>query len=180
MINLIPPAQKQKLFWEKIEKTVFIIWFLVFFFIFCLFLVLLSIRIYINSQFYGEKALVLQSKEEFNLTKVKDFEKKINSINSQIIKIDNFYNKKVYFSEILEDISLVLPEEIYLKEISLISDFDKNIKVSLQGFSPSREFLFDFRETLEEKKDFINVSFPPSNWIDKYNIDFSVNFEVKK
>lgn len=180
MTNLIPPIQKQKLFWERIEKMVFIVWFLVFFFILCLVLVLFSIKTYANSQFQSEKATALQSKGEFSSAKVEEFKKKIDLVNSQIIKIDSFYNEKIYFSEILEEISFILPDRIYLKEISLIVDSDKNIKTSLQGFSPDRESLFNFREILEEKNEFINISFPPSSWIEKYDINFSVSFEIKK
>jgi len=193
MINLLPPKEKKKLLAEKRKKVVIILWFLIFFFVICLIMVLFAIKIRFSSQLQSQQALSFAVKDEVKQEKVRIYREKIKLINSKLQKAESFYESKIYFSEVLEKIFLTLPKDIYLNDLSLSFVLggktkskegkeitEKNtIEASLQGFAPSRESLFEFKNKLEEKGDFINVSFPASNWVKAVNINFSVSFEIK-
>jgi len=193
MINLLPPKEKGKLLAEKRKKMIVILWFLIFFFIVCLISVLFAIKIRFNSQLQLQQAFSSADRDETKQEKVRIYREKIKSINLKLQKAESFYKNKIYFSDLLEKISLTLLEDIYLNDLSItfvpgriIKDKEgkeiiekDRMKVSLQGFAPSRESLFEFKNKLEEKNNFINVSFPASNWVKAIDIDFSVSFEIE-
>lgn len=184
MINLIAPKEKEKLFLEKIKRIIIILWFLLFFFIICLILVFLAVRIYAKSQFQSQQSITLSAKEEFKKEKIEEVKQKVEIVNSSLEKMKSFYDNKIYFSSLIERISENLPKDIYLDDFSIIfvkrpSEEKYVIEVSLEGFSPTREDLLEFKSSLEEEKDFINVSFPASNWVKKVDINFSASFEIE-
>ena len=168
---------------EKVEKMAIIICFLAFFFLVCLILVLFTVRIYAKSQLESQKSFSLQGREDIEELSVKDYQEKIKLINSELVKLDNFYNNKFYFTPLIERIAALLPETVYLNDISLIfmpgeEGNSDTIKVALAGFSPTRELLYELQNKLEAEKDFINPGFPSSNWLEDINIDFSVSFDL--
>ena len=67
-----------------------------------------------------------------------------------------------------------------LRKEVLIKEEVKNIpaKLTVSGFAPTREILFSFKESLEEDSLFVNVTFPPSNWVNATDIIFSVSLEL--
>ena len=187
MINLLPPDQKKKLLAEKKKKMVVIFWFLILFFVVCLILILIAIKIHFNSQLEIQKAIFSNIKDSAKQEKINKYREEIEIINKELQKAESFYNNKVYFLEKMEKISRSLLDEIYLNDLSLVFEPSKTakskeekdrIKVSLQGFAPTREILFDLKDKLEKESSFVNISFPASNWFEKTNINFSVSFEI--
>ncbi len=184
MINLIAPKEKEKLLMEKITRMIIVLWFLLFFFIICLVLVFLAVRIYAKSQLGIQQSFASSVKEEEKIEKIEEAREKAKLVNSSLEKLNSFYKDKVYFSPLIEKISRTLPESLYLNDFSIIfirklNEEDYTIKISLVGFAPLRENLLEFKSNLESEQDFVNVSFPASNWVKKINIDFSVSFEVE-
>jgi Tfp pilus assembly protein PilN len=177
MINLISPKEKEKFFMEKIRRMVIVLWFLVFFFIICLILILWAVRIYTKSQLSTQESFTSSAKEEQKVEKIEQTKQKVDSINSSLQEMYSFYNNKVYLSGLVEKISKTLHQGIYLTDLSII--FKDKIEVSLAGFAPLRDDLLQFKSNLESDEEFVNVSFPASNWVKKSDIDFSVSFEVK-
>ncbi len=184
MINLIAPKEKEKLLMEKITRMITILWILLFFFIICLALVFWIVRIYINSQLSTEQSFTASAKEQEKIEKIEQAKDRAKFVNSNLEKLNSLYKNKIYFSPLIEKISKTLPESLYLNNFSIIfvkelSKEDYDIKVSLLGFAPFREDLLEFKSNLESEQGFINISFPPSNWVKKVNIDFSVSFEIE-
>lgn len=181
MINLLPSEEKEKLYLEIIKREVIILWLLVLFFLFCLLLILFSVKIYSQSQIQSQKVLLLAVKKELEQSEIAELEAKVNSANLIFTKLNSFYQKKIHFSEILEKISEILPQGVSLTNLSsqLSSTGEENvIKVSLSGFSLTRENLFEFKQNLEKEPGFKEISFPPANWVKPLNIDFSASFTI--
>jgi len=181
MINLLPAAEKEKLLLEKKKRIVIVLWFLVSFFLICSVLILFSIRTYIQTQVKSQQYLLLEVKKEDKQSDIQNLQEEINSINSSLRDLDSFYQNRIYFSNILEKISQILPQDVYLTNLSVFSHSkkeSKGIKVSLSGFAPTTEVLFEFKQNLEKEPSFKEISFPPSNWIELTDIDFSVTFEI--
>ncbi len=194
MMNLLPPEEKSKLLLEKKKKMTIIFWFLVLFFIFFAILALLSIKTYLQIEIGSEKILLEQSNQDFNQKEIKSFKEKVEIANSNLEKLNSFYQKKVYFSDILENISKILPQQVFLTSLSIIPSSDEgegnkkdkkgeenpSVKISLSGFSPTREVLFGLRKKLEEDNYFEEIYFSPSDWVKPTDINFSITFKVKK
>ncbi len=181
MINLLPLEAKETLRLEEKKRMVTILWLLVLFPLFCLILILSSVKVYSKSQIEDQRTLLLVAKKEFEQSEAQELQGKVNSINQILTDLNNFYQKKVYFSEILEKISETLPQGIRLNDLSATLSFvggKTNVKVSLSGFAPFREDLFEFKKNLEKEPEFKDISFPPVSWVKPFDIDFSVTFTI--
>jgi len=181
MINLLPPLEKDKTLLESKRRLIIIFWTLVLFSIFCFILVLLSIKFYIQGQVDSQRIVFNTAEIEFEKSGAQSLHKEINSVNLKLDKLNDFYQNKVYITEILEKISTTLPQGLHLNDLSSSAfsiDGESGFKVSLSGFASNREVLFDFKKNLEKDKSFKQVYFPPINWVKPVDIDFVVTFKV--
>lgn len=177
MINLLPSEEKDKLLLEQKKRIAIILWFLVLFFIICLILILFAAEIYLKSQLESQKTILIEVQKEYGQPEIQNLKEEIKEANSILIKLNSFYQKKIYFAEILERVSQTLPQGTYLTNFSAI--FSKEVlKISLSGFALARENLFEFKKNLEKEEDFKEVFLPPANWVKPANIDFFVTFEL--
>jgi len=182
MINLLPPLEKNKALLKNKRRLIMILWILVLFSIFCFILVLLSIKFYIQGQVDSQRIVFDMAEAELEQSGAQSLQKEINSVNLKLEKLDDFYQNKVYITEVLEKISTTLPQGLHLNDLSSSSfdiDEESGFRVSLSGFASNREVLFDFKENLEKDKSFKEVYFPPINWVKPVDIDFAVTFKVK-
>ena len=182
MINLLPPVEKEELLLEKKKRITIILWLLVLFFLLCLILILFSVKIYLQIQAESQKTLLDEAREEFGQSEIQDFREEINSVNLTLTKLNSFYQQKTYFSKILERISGILPQGIYLTNFSAVFGAEKGeyIEVSLSGLSPTADSLFEFKGNLEKESDFEDIYFPPSNWVKLIDINFLATFKIKQ
>lgn len=175
MINLLPYQEKGKNFSKKTTKVAVICGFLFFFFLICFILVLFSVKLYFESRAIAEEAAVSDLKKNSATEEINKFRSDINFLNGEVRNQNEFQKNKVYFSDILEKISSLMAQNIYLNNISINLN-----SVSLSGFAPAREDLLSFKDNLEKESSFENISFPPSDWVKAKDIDFSVTFNLKK
>lgn len=181
MINLLSPEEKEGLLLEKKKRTAIILWILVLVFLIYLILVLFSIKIYLQSEVEVQKTLLLEGEKEDGRSEFRELQKKIDSTNLTLTKLNSFYQKKIYLTEILEKISGTLPEKTHLTSLSAVFSSTEEkfgYTVSLSGFAPIRESLFELKKNLEKESDFKEVYFPPANWVKPADIDFFVTFEI--
>lgn len=170
MINLLSPQQKKEIIEEQRYRLFSILGVLAVLFLVVLSLALFSIKTYISGKAQSEKILIpaqLQGQEE-----------QIREINEKLQKLNSFYGKQVSFSGILEKVSKILPRGIRLASLSSETVKSGDSKISLQGFSPTRDLLLQLKKDLESESGFRDINFPPSNWVKAENIDFSVNFHI--
>ncbi len=173
MINLLPPVEKRKFSSEKNKRIATILWLLVLFFLTCSILILFSIKTYIQTQVKSQQYLLAEIKKEKNQSEIENLQEEINSINLSLMELNSFYQNGIYLSDILEKVSNTLPKELYLNNLSIVFP-----SVSLSGFAPTTETLFEFKENLEKEPGFKEISFPPANWVNLTDIDFSVTFII--
>jgi len=181
MINLLPPENKKELLREEQYKIVLILGIFVLLFLLSFSLILFSIKIYISGQLEAEKEFVEQSRKEMEFSEIEKLEKEIKSINKNISELDLFYQNQISLTEVLKELSFVLPSGVYLKTISINSSQEKDGKflVALSGFSPSRDLLIELESNIKTKKEFFrDPSLPPSTWTKPLNIDFSLSLKI--
>ena len=195
MINLLPEKNKQALLMERNRKITYILCFLVVFFLLILTLLLFIIRIYLNEKIVSSEIFLTESQNQLSGSEIIEIQNRNEIANKSFSKLNIFYNRKVYFSEVVEKISNILPEDFYLTNLfidldvketkksnddgSVRIDVDRNVLVTLSGFAPVRERLLDFKNNLEKEERFKDIVFPSSNLIKKENIDFYITFKIK-
>jgi Tfp pilus assembly protein PilN len=183
MINLLPPEEKNKLLNEEKEKIVIILWILLLFFLLCCFLIILSINFYISGQLEYQNIISKNFNNNEEDKEMQNLRKNFIDFNDTILKIKDFYNQRIYFSQILEDISEMIPEDAYLTNVSVVLSSKEKVnsaQISLSGFISKRDSLLKFKEALEKRDDIKEVFFPPSNWTKPENINFSLTFRIIK
>jgi len=181
MINLLPQEEKEVLIQEENWKLILILGIIFLTFLISLALILFSIQIYISGQIEAQKILFTQKMGESS--QVQDFQEKIKLTNLSFSKLDSFYQGAFNGSEALEKTSKALPPGSFLTNFTLSTITEGReypAQISLSGFSPNRETLLEFKKNLESQELFKEIYFPPSNWVEPINIDFSVSFKIIK
>ena len=123
--------------------------------------------------------MVELGEKEFKASDTQKLESEIGAVNQRLLDIESFYQNQFRATELIEKIAKILPPGVYLTQFSLSSKYgDKEkkqeIQLSLSGFSPTREILYNFKKNIEKEKDFQNIYFPSSNWIKPTDVDFSL------
>ena len=191
MLNLLPQTEKAFLQKEKDYKTLLILGMVLLCVLVCFILILLSIKIYIAGSANAENIVFEQFEKQIQNSKFRETENKIKTYNQNMADINFFYKERIGISELLQRISEILPSGVRLTHFSFqaigetikIKDSNKTIKeikreISISGFSPTREKLFELKEVLKSQTDFHEVYFPASVWTKPYNINFSLKFHL--
>lgn len=182
MINLLSPQEKKILLLDEKKRLVIILGSLILIFLVCLILILFAIEINLQGQVNSQKIILSLTEKQFQELEIQNLRKDINLINQTFSKLNSFYQNQIYFNEILEKISVTLPEQVYLTNLSInLQSNEKQgqwMNINLSGFCKNRDILFEFKENLEKKEDFKEIYFPPLNWVKPSDIDFNVTFKV--
>ena len=173
--SLLPPQQKEELLEEEKYSLVLTLGILFLIFLISLILILFSIKIFISGETEVQRILLSAEEKRFKESQIQNLEEKINASNQTLSKLNLFYQNQLNLTETLEKISGTLPPGTYLTTLNF-----NLAQISLSGFSPTREILLEFKENLEKEKIFGEIYFPPSNWVKPIDIDFLVNFKIKK
>jgi len=185
-INLLPEYEKKKLKQKENLKKIFLILIYILIFFLVLILILYSLKIYISFKIDSLQKLVLEKEKEFEERYLRTFEKEIEEINENLLKIKKFKEREILTIPILEKISSLIPDSIYLTNLSFqkISQQEEEGKIKIfaeiqiAGWASNREDLFYFRKALEKEKDFQNVYFSLSSWVKPRDIDFSLSLKT--
>ena len=173
MINLLPPKYKVDLLLEETKRLIIILGSLFFISLLSLSLILFSIKIYLTSQVKAQKEFLDLQTQKKETPEMGQLENEAKAINKKLSQLDNFYQKQISLSGIMEKINKAIPYNLYLNSLAY-SKTDN--KVILAGYSPTREILRQFKENL--KGSFQEVDVPYSNWV---KTEFSgVNFKINQ
>ncbi len=179
MINLLPPTEKKQLKLEKKIKLLVIFGLVFLIFLICLILSLFSIKTYIQAQVEAEGIVLEEIKQELETSNSKGTQQIIKNYNEKLIKLKRFYSKQVYFTTNLRKVLDLTPSAIYFENLSFKKE-KQATSVTISGFSPTRDILTSFRERMEQEESITEINFSPLSWAKPKNIDFSVNFKIKK
>lgn len=177
MINLLPLRYKVEIKEEENLRVVIILEFLFLVFLISLVLILFSIKIYLQNQVDSLKIITSQEEKVSQTSEIKGLRDKIIGANQSISELKSFYQNQISSVEILKKVSNALPALIYLETLSWQPTSGQ---ITISGFSPTRELLFALKNNLEAEKGFSGVYFPPDNWLEPRDIDFSANFKINK
>jgi len=171
MINLLPPQQIKELKEEENLRIILNLFILALLFLFSFFLILLSIKFYLMSILESQKTFL--EKEE----KILEVEKEIKNYNQTLVKINDFFEKKIFIFPKIEEFFEKIPNDILLSELEVKIDKKGEIYFSITAFSKTRSSLLEFIKTLKEN--YKEVSFSPEILLKEAEIDFSMSFKSK-
>lgn len=193
MINLLPPIQKQELKDEQlrvkiIRMLVLFVLALVFFMV-----VVFVLDFYGSSKSQSLLGAIIQKEQVIKDPKFQESKQIIYNVNQNLYKIFQTRQEQVFGSLVLEKLSSLAPNAVYLTSFSFQNSFRDiqspetketqrqffgNIRVL--GVSQTRETLFFFKKSLSQEPTFKDVYFVPSSWINPVNAEFSAEFKYIK
>lgn len=175
MINLLPLEIKKELYWEQMKNTVAILACLAVFFAICLILILYSVKFYVLNQVVAYGAA---SPSEFVLNDFRgrsSIELEMEKYNKIMPQIADFYANSQSFSLALEKMMSAGAKDIIFSDISISSQNQSGLKMSVFGRAKSRLALEGFRSALEGDRFFEGVYFSPESWIKETDPNFSLS-----
>lgn len=183
MINLLPPQQKEGLEKEENFRLTLILGVLLFAFLICFSLILFAFTVFLTGEMEAQEILFNQRKIELESPQMQRLEENLVRLNTTLIQLESFYQGQLDSTDTFEQISKTLPLGTYLTNLTVSYTTDKNAawraSCSLSGFSPNRKLLLEFKENLEQEENFQEIYFPPTNWVQPENINFSAAFKIK-
>jgi len=175
MINLLPPIEKEKRTQEKILKLVWILGILIVASMLCFVLILLSIKFYIADQIISQDTFIEMERQKNSQVQV--LQKKINSVNISLLKLNNFYQNQFAVSAFLEQFSSLIQSNMYLENFSYQSE---GSRIILSGFAFNIDQAHKFREALREQENFKETDFTIPDWLQQKGVNFRASFNLKK
>ena len=173
-INLLPIEQKQKLklyfiYGNIIGSGLFLLLLTLILIIFlALFLAFLDLRFY----FIGKEIINEQNKIAQTET-IKGIEKKVRTLNAEINNLDKLQQNQSKYYQIIFDISQNLLSGVRVQTLEIEKDTGK---ITITGFSSTREALLAIKNTLGSSSKYKNIDFPLSNLTYPRDINFKFSF----
>lgn len=179
MINLLPPKEKDILKLERAKNLTIILCGTILVSLICLVLILLSVKFSVLTEASYQKSVLEQTRTEYQSRDATNLKNVIKKYNEMMSQVSSFYQKQVYFSDILANISEISrPQGIYFFNISLDGrKYEDGIGVSIFGKSDTRNNLLLFKKNIEAQNKIKNIYFSPENWINPTNINFKFTFD---
>lgn len=174
-INLLPSIKKEEIRIQQLAGMVFKIGFSAFSAISIFIIFLLSCIFIINIQ---EEIIVLEKNQLQKVDVYSEIQATYNIVeeyHEKTQQISKGLSDQISHVEILEKINDLIPENLFLQEVSINEN-----EVIVKGFSSNRDFLIDFREKLEKEEYFESVEAPISNFTVSEDINFVFTIGIKK
>jgi len=179
-INLLPPELKLKRIEAKRNATLANICLLVV-------LVFLVIAIIFRSGSSTLSAYLENAKKTVNdSSSITEEDKNIQEqalfVNDRWKANEEIYKKRVFWSEVLKDLTSLVPTNIQFENLNMKEDKTPNF--ILQGNAPSEKEIINLKDKLEESLFFKNVNFKSSSIVedkDKPNkTSFTLEFDIEQ
>lgn len=175
-LNLVPPERKaelEKIFqlrrvfkWETELLAIFVL----------LILALVSINAIVKINLSIAKNnldMIDKNSEQYQV--IGDYDKEIKNVSTVVSDIGTVQNAQLYWSKFLTRL-----DEKVITGIAVSKLETDNFDISLAGRADMRDNLIAFKENIEKDACFSDVNFPLSNLVSKGNIEFQINFKIKK
>lgn len=98
-------------------------------------------------------------------------------INQRLEYLNQIEDKKIYWSEVLEQLTIITPDNVRL--VLLETDKKEENKIKIGGNAKTRDDVLLFQKILEQEKQFIEIESPLSNFVKQKDVDFYFSFKIK-
>lgn len=173
MMNFLPEENKIIIKKEYFRRISIIIGLFFFFLILTSTLFLFSLFLLLKGQqesFYRQLEF---SEQRLARSEAKDIIPLIKDLNDKIFLLQSSQKNAVEKSAIIKNILSRKPDKITISGFL----FAQN-KISIQGFSDTRDNMLNFINSLKQEKSFKKVESPISSLLKEKDIEFSINIEL--
>lgn len=174
-LDLLPEARKKTLRRKKNFRIIIEQEFLLLFPLLAFIVILANVFFLLGLK----KNSIVQSQNQQNAQaqyqELDGYENTIKDMNKRIDEISKISDAHLAWSQPLTRLEKAVPQGIVITNLST-----KDYKVFLVGKSATRELLINFKENIQSEDCFDQPNVPLSNLVTKENIEFQMDFSIKK
>jgi len=139
------------------------------------FLILMTINLSLEMKAKELGASVNSNSSQKDYKELEEYEDKFNQINSKISNISKIQSSHLNWLSIFYKISNNIPENVYISDLVTI-----DYQVSLAGKAKTRDDFLKMQDNIKSDDCFFNINVPLSSLVSKKDVEFQINFDVKK
>jgi Tfp pilus assembly protein PilN len=174
-LNLLPEQKKQNIEKKKRLKIIIYQGFLLFSVIVLLAIILVNINILLQIELKSVEDITALQQNQNDMLELKKYESKFKEINSKVSSLSQIKKSNFHWSKLFDLMSKLTPDNITLSGLST-----KDYQISLVGQAATREDLIKFKDNLTDENCLSDVNVPLSNLVVKNDVDFQLDFKIKK
>ena len=174
-IDLLPENKKEEIKKKKIFRLIIHQEIRLFIPLAIFVAVLLAINFNLGIQLNNLEKFYALEQAQKKYQELKTYENKFRETNSQTLLFSSLQSNHLRWSSVLKKISEAVPEGVYFKKVTT-----KDYSISIAGTARTRENFLDFEEKIKSADCFLEVNTPLSNLTSKENVDFQIDFKVKR
>lgn len=123
----------------------------------------------------SEEDISNREKTSVGQIEIAGHENHFEEINRKTGLLDLIDSRHFNWNVVLQKIAQQVPEKVYLKSLATV-----NYTVSVMGWAEQRQDFLNFQKALGESECFENIQDPLSNLVSRRDLDFTLEFDVKK
>ncbi|HOZ56409.1 MAG TPA: hypothetical protein PLH29_04245 [bacterium] len=170
-LNILPNELKKEIEFRKLSGSIKILIYSISFSVLFYTVSLYGCLFYLKSYYAdiaSQNTIITKNTDSYN--------KQIKDINKQIKYIEDIQKESTLWTNVIEKLFGNLSDGIRLNKAT----FNKNGgAITIAGTASSRDELIALRKYLENNNDFSVISFPIQNLVEKQNINFEINLQIK-
>lgn len=174
-LDLLPKQKKAEIKRKKIFRVLLHQEFLFLLPIILLIIILFNIYYLVSVQHSISIAANSAIESQDKYQELSSYEEKFKQVNDASAILLKIQDKQLHWSKVLDKLSGGMPEGIVISGFST-----KNYKIFLIGNAKNRDILLNFKSSLLSDECFENVNVPLSNLVVKEDVEFQVDFTIKK
>lgn len=176
-INLLPGHKQSELYYENLYHAVFIAVIIAAGILLIGVLAQVGVGVYIQNKIKSVQAESENLKQIVNKTENTELKQKIRQINGHMTDFENLYKTAPQWSWVLQAFSQQVPSGI---KISRLTADTKTGKVSISGYSPTREQVIELYNNISsDKENFKDIDYPLENVSKPKDIQFNFTFSIQ-
>lgn len=180
MINLLPPAEKERLHSERKQKLSVVLCLVILAGLSSLCLILLSLKFYLLQEAAYYQNALQHASAQYAGAEFEDAKRMIKEYNALLARANAFYKNQWRAGSFLASAAnLRRPDAVRFISLSIEKDASgTGAAVAITGTSDTREHLLEFKESLMANPQLKEVYFPPESWIKQRDVQFSLTFTM--
>lgn len=178
-INLLPPELKLRRLAARRNASLISICLVIVIVFTILGIVFRSLESTVKTNFDTIKSSVQQN--NVNLDEYSDLKDLALLINDRSLTADEINNKRIFWSQVLQELALNTPADVQYESLTAVSDKTPNFL--LKGNTTTEREIIVFKEKLESSSFFKNVSFKSSSLGQQENsqkLSFILEFDIEQ
>lgn len=174
-INLLPEKRKEDIRDDKQFRSLVGGELSFLFPILLLVAILFAINLILTIQEEGLSKSYINEQSQSGFQDLKKYEEKFQSVNSRAGLINKAQGSHLEWAGVLEKLSQTIPDSI-----SITGAASKDYRIFLIGRAKTRENLLELQDAINKSECFASLNMPLSNLVSKEDVDFQMDFEIKK